>query len=527
MTGLEEAAELGWGSAQTVEAVADARRRAWALEAESVLLCAHFADLHAVASTARPGLPGAEELDFPGGDGTPGVAEFAHLELAARLNVSAESARLMIGDALALRHRMPGLFRLCAEGEVRIGVARMVVREARDLGRDAALELDRRLAPLATGISTKRLLALCGGWVLELLPDELSARRHAEALEYRGVWFDGSHDGVTALSGQLDSVDAIFLDAQLDRVAGILRTGGSDEPLQVRRAQGLGLLASPARALQLLQASLLDEIPALVDDGDLNVECPARGQRGHVCGQVTADPEALMAQVEVAVHVDRTVLAEGEGLGRLEASRTVWAMPVLADWLAELVGHTRITVRPVLDPEAIPASDAYEVGERMRRAVGLRNPVEVFPGSARGSRSCDLDHTDPWHPVFPAATEPSITAAESSPTSAERPLMLADPPLVSADPPLVSAERPLMSVERPLMLAEPVEAPPTRADNLGPLSRRVHRAKTHGGWRLRQLSPGVFWWRSPDGFQYLVTPSRSWLVHNPVTASTGAVAMAA
>lgn len=46
----------------------------------------------------------------------------------------------------------------------------------------------------------------------------------------------------------------------------------------------------------------------------------------------------------------------------------------------------------------------------------------------------------------------------------------------------------------------------TRLENLGPLSRRAHRAKTHGGWRLTQPQPGTFHWRSPAGFEYLVTP---------------------
>ena len=55
----------------------------------------------------------------------------------------------------------------------------------------------------------------------------------------------------------------------------------------------------------------------------------------------------------------------------------------------------------------------------------------------------------------------------------------------------------------------------TRPDNLGPLSRKVHRAKTHGGWQLDQPSPGVFLWRSPLGFGYLVTPSHCWMVDDP------------
>ena len=53
-------------------------------------------------------------------------------------------------------------------------------------------------------------------------------------------------------------------------------------------------------------------------------------------------------------------------------------------------------------------------------------------------------------------------------------------------------------------------APPgtlqTRADNLGPLSRKVHRAKTAGLWRVVQTDPGEYRWTSPHGFAYLVTP---------------------
>ena len=55
----------------------------------------------------------------------------------------------------------------------------------------------------------------------------------------------------------------------------------------------------------------------------------------------------------------------------------------------------------------------------------------------------------------------------------------------------------------------------TRPDNLGPLSRKVHRAKTFGGWQLTQPSPGNYLWRSPLGFGYLVTPSHSWMVEDP------------
>ncbi|MEP9384361.1 hypothetical protein [Nocardioides sp. KR10-350] len=43
----------------------------------------------------------------------------------------------------------------------------------------------------------------------------------------------------------------------------------------------------------------------------------------------------------------------------------------------------------------------------------------------------------------------------------------------------------------------------TESRNLAKLCRLHHRAKTHDGWTYRQLSPGVFLWTSPHGFQYL------------------------
>jgi hypothetical protein len=47
----------------------------------------------------------------------------------------------------------------------------------------------------------------------------------------------------------------------------------------------------------------------------------------------------------------------------------------------------------------------------------------------------------------------------------------------------------------------------TRPSNLGPLSRRVHRAKTHAGWQLKQVEPGVFHWTSARGQTYEVGPN--------------------
>jgi hypothetical protein len=43
----------------------------------------------------------------------------------------------------------------------------------------------------------------------------------------------------------------------------------------------------------------------------------------------------------------------------------------------------------------------------------------------------------------------------------------------------------------------------TAAEDLGSLCERIHNAKTHGLWQLRQPAPGAFVWTSATGRVYL------------------------
>ena len=47
----------------------------------------------------------------------------------------------------------------------------------------------------------------------------------------------------------------------------------------------------------------------------------------------------------------------------------------------------------------------------------------------------------------------------------------------------------------------------TRLGNLGPHIRYHHRVKTFGGWKVCQPEPGIWLWRSPHGWIYLVNAS--------------------
>lgn len=125
--------------------------------------------------------------------------------------------------------------------------------------------------------------------------------------------------------------------------------------------------------------------------------------------------------------------------------------PVLADQLGRIVGDRPIKLTPVLrvNGGAEPVVDSYAIPRRIREHVLVRDRYDIFPFSTHHARGCDLDHTVPYVEGEPGQTRPS---------------------------------------------------------NLGPHSRRPHRAKTHGDWKLEQPCPGVFWWTTPRGQIYRVGP---------------------
>ncbi|GAA1393158.1 hypothetical protein [Luteococcus peritonei] len=270
---------------------------------------------------------------------------------------------------------------------------------------------------------------------------------------------------MAGLSARIDAPQAADLEASIDWLARILAEGGATGGRDSLRARALGLLATPARALQLMQASLLDQLP--VDAEALGQFCAHDGEPGHLCGTITVDPERLLSRAQLVVHLTDTTLADGTGLVRpvMGTGHATRLRPVLAEWLRDLLGERRVSVRPVIDLANQAASDSYEVPRPMREGLEIRNPYEVFPFSTRRFAGLDLDHTQPWRDDGPPGQ--------------------------------------------------------TRPDNLGPLARRAHRAKTHGGWQLTQPMPGIFLWRSPLGYRYLVTPSRTIELGRAVDAVPG------
>ncbi|HEX3929815.1 MAG TPA: HNH endonuclease signature motif containing protein [Nocardioides sp.] len=128
---------------------------------------------------------------------------------------------------------------------------------------------------------------------------------------------------------------------------------------------------------------------------------------------------------------------------------------LLAMWLAD----TTLVVKPVIDlnhPEHLTPVDRHDPPDAMAELVRLRDPVCVFPACQRLSRHCDLDHID-------------------------------------------------------LYLDMDDGGPPgqTHPDNLAPLCRGHHRAKTHSRWDYTRLPDGSYSWTSPTNDTYAV-PARPW-----------------
>ena len=425
----------------------EAERRA--LETESMLALLAICD--AFQTVPDNPMPGAERLIEIGPDGCPPVAEFGLLELAARLGRTYESVAMQASQLLDLRHRFPKLFAAVLAGELAPWQAAQLTAECYQLNREQAGRVDAELGLIGYQ-SMARAKRRVRGLIAKLCP-EVVEEQARDKRAGRFVAIGDSQAGSSDLFGRIGAADGRFLNATLNRLAEVFAAQGDESTLQQRRAKALGVLAVPARALQILQQAVQPQLvepdePTFDPDADEPATDPTCF--GHLCGQVTVNPDRLLPRTTIHVHIAAESLETGDGVARVEGIG-----PILVGQLEDLLANTRITVLPTLDPAGLPPFDSYEIPDRLRTAVIDRNPTEVFPGSARPSRSCQIDHTEPY--VFGPDRPPGQTSY----------------------------------------------------GNLGPLGSRVHRAKTHAGWALRQPEPGVFEWRTPLGYHYRVTPERT------------------
>ncbi|MEI2810216.1 MAG: HNH endonuclease signature motif containing protein [Nocardioides sp.] len=146
--------------------------------------------------------------------------------------------------------------------------------------------------------------------------------------------------------------------------------------------------------------------------------------------------------VTLYLHLSEEALAEG-GVGRCENTRSPVDAGAIREWCAG-EGVT-LTVKPVIDVAGHVQVGQYEVPDRLKELVGLRDVSCVFPWCSRPARSgCDHDHAIPFG-----------------------------------------------------------DGGSTCSCNVAALCRHHHRLKTHTAWAYKMPEPGVYVWTSPHGYVFL------------------------
>ena len=540
-----------------------------------------YADRHAVV-LGEP-RPGYEKIHVYGGDGCPGVAEFAPIEFGAVMRMSSGAAAALIGEALALRHRLPRTWAAVLDGNAVAWRARKIAHACLALSQEAAAIVDRKVAGIVNTVTPGALAKIVKAAVWEADPEAAKAQAEAAA-RTRGVFVAPSDDhGTKQIWVRAAAGDVIRFDATIDDLARALKILGDTDDLDQRRAKAIGWISDPAAAHQLLEVARylartqptaantqptgtqpphaqaghsapgdatdrsqaapnrgepdqdpdretterahddtdpappwaapddwavqpeqseqtldqldeLDEQIALDEQGSAvadiailpEADCVADGEAGGAdeggahgvdgCGAGGGDvgdgftrvalagtlPGRLAAIKQEAhrnglgagsgrrvrhtlyVHLTDRTLATGNGVLRVEELG-----PLLASQLSELLGHDQISVKPVIDLQDQVSVHSYEIPDRIRERVRLQHPVDMFPFSgAEATVRMDQDHITPYDRAGPPGQ--------------------------------------------------------TTTDNLIPLGRLHHRAKTFGGWRSRRLPTGAVDWISPHGFRFVV-----------------------
>ncbi len=128
---------------------------------------------------------------------------------------------------------------------------------------------------------------------------------------------------------------------------------------------------------------------------------------------------------------------EDSDVATVDNTRSNALIAQVAAWCADAA---RVTIKPVIDLNATFGSCGYQPSEAVHEQVVLRDGTCIFPSCTRPASTCDLDHRVPFE-----------------------------------------------------------QGGTTTSDNLAPLCRRHHRAKTHSAWSYTSPEPGLYVWTSPEG----------------------------
>ncbi len=218
-----------------------------------------WAAMHTTADPARAAvLPGTDLQISIAGPGAPSVSEFAVIEYGTAIGLSADAAVRYVAHVVETRYRLPRLHTAVTSARVPVWRARRIAEATLALPAEAAEWVDRHLAGVAATCSYATLARLVEEALCRFDPETAEDNRakatedrrldiHLDAATSGGACIEGTVDVV----GCLDLADALDLDNAVTREARNLALAGSDQPLDVRRSQALGILARTQTTLDL------------------------------------------------------------------------------------------------------------------------------------------------------------------------------------------------------------------------------------------------------------------------------------
>jgi hypothetical protein len=216
-------------------------------------LAAAWADCHGetddpeLASVASSVL--VERFVRMGPLGTPLVAETCPSSLALAQQSSVVAARLLIGDALAVRHRLPQLWERVRAGDVWAWKAREVAHRTSQLSMVSARVVDRIVTGQVELLAWGRFEKLLEATLLQV-DEKTYQQRAARAAAQRDVRATESGDGLRTLVARVDAGDATagtyWPATRTTPTLHPPRTGRSPRTLRIRPIRGRRTCLPPA-----------------------------------------------------------------------------------------------------------------------------------------------------------------------------------------------------------------------------------------------------------------------------------------
>ncbi len=244
-----------------LESAAEHRAESNRVDARLLEHAQTYADRHHPDTCpTRPGRSlgdGRERAVVLGGEGCPAIAEFAPAEFGVMIGLSAGAAAGLIGQALALRHRLPLTWARVQAGEATPWRARMIATACLELSEESARGVDQRVAKVVDSLTPIRLDKIVEAAKKHADP-EAARRKAEEKARERGVYLGRSDEhGTKKIFIRTGTGHAIRFDARLTSIAEALKILGDTASLQRRRADAVGIIADPRYTEELLHQARL------------------------------------------------------------------------------------------------------------------------------------------------------------------------------------------------------------------------------------------------------------------------------